>query len=62
MYIGTGKKYMKQGIIRIFSAKYSFRCSQREVANARTDLEEDVTGHKTHVDSGDWILNLYRIH
>jgi hypothetical protein len=46
MYIGAGKKYMRKGIIRIFSAIYSFRCSQHEVAKARTDLEENVTGTK----------------
>jgi len=46
MYIETRKKYIKQGIIRIFSAIYSFRCSEHEVANARTDLEEDVQGTK----------------
>jgi hypothetical protein len=37
---------MNQGIIRNSSAIYCFRCSQHEVANARTDLEEDVTGTK----------------
>jgi len=37
---------MKQGTVRFFSAIYIFRCSQHEVANARTHLEEDVQGTK----------------